>query len=124
MVNVESTRPDGSTGEKLDNFRFQIGDGEVIQGLDFAVPLMFVGETALLEVAPRFGYGSIGRQPDVKPDETLFYRVELLSAEPERDMESYSVFERSKIGCVYSFKLPMIVEYPQGYFHTEYAQTL
>lgn len=100
LVNIEGTLADGTVVEKFDGFHFQIGDGEVIQGLDLALPLMYIGETALLEVSPRFGYGSLGSAPHIAPNQTLFYRIELVSAEPEPDIESYSISDRKIIGYV------------------------
>lgn len=53
---------------------------------------------ALLEVGPRFAYGTQGRKPDVPPDATIVYTVELLSSEPEPDVETLSVATRRDIG--------------------------
>jgi FK506-binding protein 8 len=59
---------------------------------------MAVGEVALLEVGPRFAYGSLGREPDVPRDATITYTVELLSAEPEPDIETLPVATRKETG--------------------------
>jgi FK506-binding protein 8 len=70
----------------------------VVQGLDLALPLMDVGEVALLEVGPRFAYGSQGRAPDVPYDATVMYTVELLSSEPEPEIETLPAATRKEIG--------------------------
>jgi FK506-binding protein 8 len=70
----------------------------MVQGLDLALPLMDVGEVALLEVGPRFAYGSEGREPDVPRDATIMYTVELLSSEPEPEIETMPTATRKEIG--------------------------
>lgn len=59
---------------------------------------MDVGEVALLEVGPRFAYGTQGRKPDVPPNATIIYTVELLSSEPEPDIETLPAATRRDIG--------------------------
>ncbi|PNF41145.1 hypothetical protein B7P43_G04230, partial [Cryptotermes secundus] len=87
-INLQGSLPDGTIIDKHDHLSIQIGDAEVVQGLDLALPLMDVGEVALLEVGPRFAYGSQGREPDIPCDVTVMYTVELLSSEPEPEIET------------------------------------
>ncbi|XP_071442002.1 peptidyl-prolyl cis-trans isomerase FKBP8 [Hetaerina americana] len=98
VVNIEGTLDDGTVVEKYENYRFQLGDAEVIQGLDLAIPLMDVGEEADVLVGPRFGYGSIGRPPDIPPNAEITYRVHLLSTDSETPLENLSASERKRIG--------------------------
>nr|UWK01895.1 FK506 binding protein [Locusta migratoria manilensis] len=97
-INLEGRLEDGTVVEKCENLKIQIGDVEVVQGIDLALPLMNVGEVALLEVGPRFAYGTIGRSPDIPPDAKLIYTIELLSAEDEPDLESLSIARRKELG--------------------------
>lgn len=46
--------------EDLQNHTVQVGDVEVVQGVDMAIPLMTVGELAEVTTEPRFAYGSNG----------------------------------------------------------------
>ncbi|KDR12172.1 peptidyl-prolyl cis-trans isomerase FKBP8-like isoform X3 [Zootermopsis nevadensis] len=98
-INLEGRLPDGTIVDKHDHLSIQIGDAEVVQGLDLALPLMDVGEVALLEIGPRFAYGALGREPDVPRDATVVYTVELLSADPEPDVEVLPATKRKEIGC-------------------------
>ncbi|XP_046403600.1 peptidyl-prolyl cis-trans isomerase FKBP8 [Ischnura elegans] len=98
VVNIQGTLEDGTVVEKYENYRFQLGDAEVIQGLDLAIPLMDVGEEADILVGPRFGYGTIGRPPDIPPNAEITYRVQLLSSESETPLENLSALERKRIG--------------------------
>jgi FK506-binding protein 1 len=59
-------------------FVFTIGMGEVIKGWDQGVSQMSLGETALLKIRPEYGYGARGSPPDIPPNSTLIFQVELL----------------------------------------------
>lgn len=48
-----------------------MGDVEVVQGIDMAIPLMRVGEKAIVNADPRFAYGSIGLQNEETPTKTI-----------------------------------------------------
>ncbi|XP_054277838.1 peptidyl-prolyl cis-trans isomerase FKBP8 [Macrosteles quadrilineatus] len=80
------------------NVTINLGDGEVIQGLDFTLPLMDLEEEAEVKVGPRFAFGSEGRAPDIPPDATLYYTVTLVSAEPEPLIETLPLKQRKEIG--------------------------
>lgn len=66
----------------------------MIQGLDLAIGLMNVGEKCELKIQPRLAYGAKGLEPNVPPDAAVYYSVELISVEPEEDMENLSIEER------------------------------
>lgn len=51
---------DGTIVEDLQNYQIQVGDVEVVQGVDMAIPLMCVGEFAEISVDSRFAYGTQG----------------------------------------------------------------
>lgn len=72
----------------------------MIQGLDFTLPLMDVGETAEVIVGPRFAFGTLGLPPKIPSNATLHYTVTLISTTPEPEFTSLSVQERKDIGFV------------------------
>lgn len=84
--------------QKEEALQVQLGDYEVITGLDLAIPLMNRGETATVKVSARFAFGSKGDPPHVPPAANLLYEVELLNSEPEKELGELSVEERRKIG--------------------------
>ncbi|KAH0560442.1 peptidyl-prolyl cis-trans isomerase FKBP8 [Cotesia glomerata] len=84
--------------ETLKAVTVQLGDHEVIQGLELALALMDVGEVAEIEIAARFGYGDVGRQPEIPPGAKLFYNVELKHVDMEPDIDSLTVTQRKAIG--------------------------
>lgn len=88
MIHYKGYLEDGSvfdsSYEKDDGFKFIIGAGHVIEGLDLGVMDMQVGEKADIVIAPQYGYGKIGNPPKVPGDATLTFTVELLSAHERR----------------------------------------
>ena len=76
-----------STGEQFDAswdtpgaqpFTFQLGAGNVIPGWDQGVAGMKVGGRRELTIPPELGYGEAGSPPDIAPNETLIFVVDLL----------------------------------------------
>lgn len=83
----------------MHNFSFQLGDSEVVQGLDMAIGLMDEGEKAEIVCNSRFAYGAIGLESkNIPADSTIIYTVELLSAREEDDVEKKTYESRKKIG--------------------------
>jgi FKBP-type peptidyl-prolyl cis-trans isomerase len=74
---MNGTQFDASIGKKP--FSFLIGMGQVIRGWDEGVSRMSLGEIALLQIAPEYGYGSRGAGADIPPNSTLMFQVELLA---------------------------------------------
>lgn len=59
-INLVGKLEDGTIVEDLQNYNVQIGDVEVVQGVDMALPLMTAGEVAEVSVDSRFAYGAHG----------------------------------------------------------------
>lgn len=73
---------DGDVFERVDDpYRFRLGLGEVIEGWDDGIEGMQVGGVRTLTIPPDLGYGSTGLEPDIPPNATLVYEIELLSLE-------------------------------------------
>ena len=62
-----------------DPFTFPLGAGRVIPGWDQGVPGMKVGGRRQLVIPPDLAYGAQGYPPDIAPNETLVFVVDLVS---------------------------------------------
>lgn len=60
-------------------FEFQLGAGGVIPGWDQGVEGMKVGGRRQLVIPPDLGYGAQGSPPDIPPNATLVFVIDLLS---------------------------------------------
>ncbi|XP_047322880.1 peptidyl-prolyl cis-trans isomerase FKBP20-1 [Impatiens glandulifera] len=88
------------TGEVFDTthedntvFTFELGKGSVIKGWDVAFKTMKVGEVAKLTLKPEYAYGSAGSPPDIPPDATLVFEVELVACRPRKGSSVSSASE-------------------------------
>ncbi|OIW01302.1 hypothetical protein TanjilG_10463 [Lupinus angustifolius] len=79
-------------------FEFKTDEEQVIDGLDRAVVTMKKGEVALLTIAPEYAFGLSESQQElavVPPNSTVYYEVEVVSFEKEK--ESWDMNTEEKI---------------------------
>lgn len=76
----------GKRGKKFDSsldsgrpFSFKLGAGEVIDGWDKGIEGMKVGGKRELFIPPQLGYGTRGAPPDIPPNASLDFEVQLLA---------------------------------------------
>ncbi|CAI8585411.1 unnamed protein product [Vicia faba] len=100
VVNVHYEGTLADTGEVFDTthedniiFSFELGKGSVIKAWDIAVKTMKVGEIAKITCKPDYAYGSAGSPPDIPPDATLVFEVELVACRPQKGSTTGSVSE-------------------------------
>ncbi len=86
QVSVQYVGVDYETGEEFDAswdrgepFRFQLGSGQVIPGWDEGVVGMKVGGRRELLIPPDLAYGAQGQPPDIGPNATLIFVIDLVS---------------------------------------------
>ncbi|CAM8972799.1 unnamed protein product [Rhodiola kirilowii] len=105
LVDVHYEGVLSETGEVFDTthednsiFSFEVGTGAVIKAWDIALKTMKVGEIAKLTCKPEYAYGSAGSPPDIPPDSTLIFEVELLACRPRKGSSLDSVSdERARL---------------------------
>ncbi|KAG8903414.1 FK506 binding protein proline rotamase rapamycin-binding protein [Tulasnella sp. 417] len=73
----DSSRPK-KRGDKDEPFETYIGVGDVIRGWDEGVLQLSLGQKAILTCTPDYAYGARGSPPDIPPNSTLKFEVELL----------------------------------------------
>ena len=85
---------DGAVVEEQRDLEVEIGEAEVVQGLDLALPLMTEGEIAWVYMKSRFGYGDTGNGDNIPANVDLYYMVELKEVYPRHD---YAAFTEEKL---------------------------
>uniref|UniRef100_A0A0K8TJ23 peptidylprolyl isomerase n=1 Tax=Lygus hesperus TaxID=30085 RepID=A0A0K8TJ23_LYGHE len=88
----------GKIVDEVEEAEINLGDNEVIHGLDFALSLMDKGEEAEVIVKSRFAFGDMGREPDVPSGATLVYTITLLDINPEPLIATINLNDRLTIG--------------------------
>lgn len=78
---LEDGKKFDSSYDREEPFQFQIGVGQVIKGWEEGVLGMCIGEKRRLIVPPSLGYGDQGAGDIIPGGATLFFDVELISAE-------------------------------------------
>ena len=82
VVNYTGTLTNGtkfdSSFDHGQPYEFPLGRGRVIKGWDEGVATMKVGGRRRLVVPPALGYGAMGQPPNIPPNATLIFDVELL----------------------------------------------
>jgi FKBP-type peptidyl-prolyl cis-trans isomerase len=78
---LESGKIFESSLDKKQSFQFTLGKGEVIKGWDEGFAIMTVGSRYLLRIPPALAYGAAGAGAAIPPNATLYFDVQLISAE-------------------------------------------
>jgi peptidylprolyl isomerase len=87
-----------STKEDNTVFSFEVGKASVIRAWEIAIKTMQVGEIATITCKPDYAYGQAGAPPDIPPNATLVFEIELLGARPPRGSTLDSVAaEKAKL---------------------------
>jgi len=95
---TESLQPDTDIVREEEELEFNAGESEVLQALDLIVPLMYVGETALVESGSDFCYGGQGDGTRIPSSAQIYLRVELVSCKDLPAIPDIPLTERARIG--------------------------
>ena len=77
-MNYRGTLDDGHCFDEGKNFKFTLGNKDVIKGWDEGILGMKKGGRRTLVVPPKLGYGAKGSKPDIPPHATLHFDVTLV----------------------------------------------
>jgi hypothetical protein len=78
---LENGRKFDSSRDRGQPFELRLGAGMVIQGWEEGLAGMRAGGTRELTIPPELGYGEAGRPPEIPPNSTLVFEIELLEVE-------------------------------------------
>jgi len=67
-----------SSWKRGEPFTFTLGAGEVIPGWEQGIEGMRVGSRRELVIPPKLAYGKAGAPPEIPPNETLVFVIDLL----------------------------------------------
>ena len=76
----EGTLIDSTKSRNLP-FQFQVGSGQVFQGLDVAIRHLPLHSLSEITIPSCFAYGAKGLPPKIPPGAVLIYKVEVLTVE-------------------------------------------
>jgi peptidylprolyl isomerase len=80
-VGYDSEEEFDSSWSRNEPFSFNLGAGEVIKGWDLGVEGMKVGGRRELLIPGSLAYGQAGSPPNIGPNETLIFTIDLLAVE-------------------------------------------
>jgi peptidylprolyl isomerase len=81
-VNYSNGEEFDTSWDKPEPFTLQLGAGSVIPGWEEGIPGMKVGGRRELIIPPDLAYGRQGRPPDIPPNETLIFVIDLVELQP------------------------------------------
>ena len=84
-------------------FKFTIGQGQVIKGWDEGFASMKIGEKAILEITPAYGYGERRSPPKIPGNATLNFEVELLGFQ-EKIKEKWEMSDEERAAMAIKLK--------------------
>ena len=64
--------------KKGEPFKFKVGEGQVIKGMDIGVTGMAVGGERRVTIPAHLGYGKKGTPPDIPGNSTLVFDLKLI----------------------------------------------
>ncbi|XP_054264427.1 FK506-binding protein 59 isoform X2 [Macrosteles quadrilineatus] len=86
-VHYTGTLTDGtkfdSSKDRNQPFEFNLGKGQVIKAWDIGVATMKRGEVCMLTCKSEYAYGKSGSPPNIPPDATLYFEVEMIDWQKE-----------------------------------------
>jgi peptidylprolyl isomerase len=77
-VSCASGKQFDASYDRKQPYAFALGGGNVIPGWDQGLVGMKVGGRRLLWIPPALGYGAAGQPPDIAPNDTLIFVIELV----------------------------------------------
>lgn len=98
LVKSQGKLKDGAIIDDYPTLVFNVGENEVIDGLDLAVQSMHKNELAILSIKPEMAYGDLGRKPDIPSGARITYLFGLIHFEKQKSLSQLTWAQRRKSG--------------------------
>ena len=98
LVKSQGKLKDGTIIDDFPTLVFNVGEHEVIEGLDLAVQSMYKNELSILSVKPEMAYGTLGRKSDIPTMARITYLFGLLHFEKQKEISQLTWAQRRKSG--------------------------
>jgi FKBP-type peptidyl-prolyl cis-trans isomerase len=98
LVKSQGKLKEGCIVDDYPTLVFNVGEHEVIEGLDLAVQSMYKNELSIVSVKPEMAYGSQGRKADIPANSRITYLFGLMHFEKQKDISQLTWAQRRKSG--------------------------
>ncbi len=98
LVKSQGKLREGTIVDDYPTLVFNVGENEVIEGLDLAVRSMYKNELSIVSVKPEMAYGGLGRKDDIPANSRITYLFGLLHFEKQKEISQLTWAQRRKSG--------------------------
>ena len=98
LVKSQGKLKEGNIVDDYPMLVFNVGEHEVIDGLDLAVQSMYKNELSIVSVKPEMAYGGLGRKGDIPANSRITYLFGLLHFEKQKEISQLTWAQRRKSG--------------------------
>lgn len=98
LVKSQGKLREGNIVDDYPMLVFNVGEHEVIDGLDLAVQSMYKNELSIVSVKPEMAYGGLGRKGDIPANSRITYLFGLLHFEKQKEISQLTWAQRRKSG--------------------------
>ena len=102
LVRSQGKLKDGTIVDDHSTLVFNVGEHEVVEGLDVAVRSMHKSELAIVSVKPEAAYGDVGRKGDIPPGSRITYLFGLMHFEKQKEVRHCCLHTRMLQDLVFS----------------------
>lgn len=98
LVKSQGKLKDGTIIDDYPTLVFNVGEHEVVEGLDLVVQSMFKNELSIVSLKPEMAYGTLGRKGDIPTNSRITYLMGLLHFEKQKEISQLTWAQRRKSG--------------------------
>ncbi|KAL5004404.1 hypothetical protein ScPMuIL_017860 [Solemya velum] len=96
-IDAEGRLEDGTVVDS-GTVTFTVGDGDVLQCWDMALPLIEMNEKCEVFSGSKYAYGALGRSPDIPKDADITFTLKLIQKQDPPNIDNLCLDDRMKMG--------------------------